>query len=386
MVSTFKVYPLLDIKPVRAKGSYVFDEDGNSYLDFYGGHAVISIGHCHPHYIDRIKSQLNQIGFYSNSIQNPMQDELAKKLAKLSGLENYQLWMCNSGAEAVDNALKMASFKRPKTNKVLTLPNCFHGRTSAAINVTDNEKIKANINSSIEVEHINLNDLDKTLATIAKNDVTAVIIETIQGVGGLDVISIESLQAIEKACKINGTILIMDEVQSGFGRSGYFFAYQYAGIEPDIITMAKGMGNGFPVGGILLNASVFKPFYGMLGSTFGGNHLACAASLAVLEVIEEEKLMESVKAKSEKLKAILSSFFGIKKIKGMGLMVGAEFDFPIKELRKSLAIEQKLMTGSAKDPNVLRLLPPLTITDEDLNAFYIKLTAGLNTFSSIQLS
>jgi len=384
MISLFDVYPLLDVTPQEAKGSYVTDINGKEYLDFYGGHAVISIGHSHPHYINRIQEQLNKIGFYSNSVKNPLQEELANKISQVSGVDNYGLWLCNSGTEAVDNALKMASFKRPGTNKVLTLPYCFHGRTSAAINVTDNEKIKSQINRSIEVAHINLSDLDQTIDEIAKNDTTAVILETIQGVGGLDVISAEALRAIDKACKANGTVLIMDEVQSGFGRSGYFFAYQYAGIEPDIITMAKGMGNGFPIGGILLNSSTFKPFYGMLGSTFGGNHLACAAALAVLDVIEEEKLIAQVPEKSKQLASIISSLDGVKKVKGMGLMIGAEFEFPIKALRTHLVTDHFLMTGSSKDPNVIRLLPSLTIDNNDIVSFENKIRKGLQSYQEIQ--
>jgi len=376
----FDVYSLYDIEPVRAEGAQVIDREGQRYLDFYGGHAVISVGHTHPHYVGRITDQLQKISFYSNSVQNPMQAELAEKLSELSGLDDYDLFLCSSGAEANENALKMASFQRPGTNTVLALEGSFHGRTSAAVNVTDNDSIQAGINRSIDVVRFAINDGERMAARIYRDDLSAVIIETIQGVGGLSVCPPETLKTVATACRATGTPLIMDEVQSGYGRSGKFFAFQHADIEPDLITMAKGMGNGFPIGGVLIRNATFEAKKGMLGTTYGGNHLACAAGLAVLEIMEQEQLVQGVAAKSDRLRSILETLPGLRRVKGMGLMIGAEFCYPVAELRKQLAHEQKLMTGSSKDPNVLRLLPPLNITDDEIDAFGEKIRAGVQSF------
>lgn len=328
----FDVYPLYDVTPVKAKGIEVWDDKGEKYLDFYGGHAVISIGHTHPHYVKRIKEQLDKMAFYSNSVQNPLQTALAEKLGTLSGCENYDLFMCNSGAEANENALKLASFHTGKS-KVIAFTNSFHGRTSAAVAATDNPSINAPINKQQEVTFLALNDFDAFEKAINSDDYCAVILEAIQGVGGLDEPSTEFFQFIAKKCKENNVVLIADEVQSGYGRSGKFFAFQHHGIEPDIISIAKGMGNGFPVGGILIHES-FKPSYGLLGTTFGGNHLACAASLAVLEVLEDENLITNAAELGSYFKEKAEEVPEIKNIKGKGLMIGLEFDFEVAALRK----------------------------------------------------
>lgn len=379
----FDVYPLYPITPVRGQGARIFDKKGREYLDFYGGHAVISIGHSHPHYVERIGTQLAKLGFYSNSVLHPLQVQLADLLGQVSGLPDYELFLCNSGAEANENALKLASFARPDSKKVIALKNGFHGRTSAAVNVTDNPKIQALFNQQLDVVIIDQQDEEALLREIRKGDACAVILEVIQGVGGLDRLSDELLQAIAGACAQNDTILIIDEVQSGYGRSGDFFAFQRSGIQPDIISMAKGMGNGFPIGGILINSKKIKASHGLLGTTFGGNHLACAAGLAVLEVIQQEEIMAAIPEKSEQLVAFLQSLPGVRRVKGRGLMLGAEFNFPVKEFRKQLILTQGLFTGSAKDPNVLRLLPPLTITEQDIADFKTKIKAGVDAYLSI---
>jgi acetylornithine aminotransferase len=366
-MSLFDVYPLFDITPVKGDDVYVYDENDVRYLDLYGGHAVISIGHSHPTYVKNVSEQLQQLGFYSNSIKNPLQSELAKKLQELSGCNFYSLFLCNSGAEANENALKLASFHTQK-KKIIAFTNGFHGRTSAAVAVTDNQKIIAPINAQQEVELIELGDLKSVEAALQKGDVCAIIIECIQGVGGLDESTTSFYQGLDKLSKQYDAILIADEVQSGFGRTGDFFAFQHHEIDPDIISIAKGMGNGFPVGGILIHPK-FKASYGLLGTTFGGNHLACAASLSVLEVMEEEQLMENVQKLSKHFFQEAQSIPGVKKIKGRGLMLGLEFDFPIKELRKKLIFEHHIFTGSAKNPNVLRILPPLTIRKKHINQF-----------------
>ena len=375
VMNLFDVYPLYDVTPVSAKGIVVTDEKGIDYLDFYGGHAVISIGHSHPHYVKRLTDQLNKIGFYSNSVKNPLQEELATKLGELSDCENYNLFLCNSGAEANENALKLASFHTGKS-RVIAFTNGFHGRTSAAVAATDNPKINAPINLQQKVTFLPFNDLQAFESEIEKGDVCAVIIETIQGVGGLDEPTTEFFQKIAALAKANEALLIADEVQCGFGRSGKFFAFQHHNIQPDIISVAKGMGNGFPVGGILIHEDI-KASYGLLGTTFGGNHLASVATLAVLEVLEDEKLIENAAHLEGYFRALAAEIPEIKKVKGRGLMLGLEFDFEIADLRKRLIHNQKLFTGGAKDKHVLRVLPALNITEAYLDTFFTALKAEL---------
>ena len=371
----FDVYPLYNVTPVSAKGIVVTDDQGQDYLDFYGGHAVISIGHTHPHYVKRLKDQLDNIGFYSNAVQNPLQVELAAKLGEASNCEDYNLFMCNSGAEANENALKMASFVTGKS-KIIAFNNGFHGRTSAAVATTDNPSINAEINLQHEVVFLDLNDSKGFEREISKN-VCAVIIESIQGVGGLDEPTTEFLQEVASLCKENDALLIADEVQSGFGRSGKFFAFQHHNIQPDIVSIAKGMGNGFPVGGILIHESI-KAKYGMLGTTFGGNHLACAATMAVLEVIEKENLISNAKELGEYFNEKAKEIPQVKRVKGKGLMLGLEFDFQVADLRKKLIHEHFLFTGGAKDKTVLRILPALNITKQDLDMFFTALKTALS--------
>ena len=374
-MSLFNVYPLFDITPVKAEDVFVYDENNTKYLDLYGGHAVISIGHSHPKYVKNISEQVAKLGFYSNSIQNPLQVDLATKLGKLSGCKDYELFLCNSGAEANENALKLASFHNGK-KKVVAFKNGFHGRTSAAVAATDNPKIIAPINAQQEVEILELGDLEALEKALAKNDVCAVIIECIQGVGGLDESTTEFYKGIDTLCKKYNTCFIADEVQSGFGRTGDFFAFQKHGITPDIISIAKGMGNGFPIGGILIHPSI-KASFGLLGTTFGGNHLACVASSTVLEVIEEENLMQNAKDISAYFIEKAKDISAIKNIKGRGLMLGLEFDFPIADLRKKLIFDHKIFTGSAKNPKLLRILPPLTIKKEHVDLFFEALKCEL---------
>jgi acetylornithine/N-succinyldiaminopimelate aminotransferase len=374
-MNLFDVYPLYTITPVSAKGIVVTDDQGQEYLDFYGGHAVISIGHSHPHYVKRIKDQLDKIGFYSNAVQNPLQVELATKLGELSDCENYNLFLCNSGAEANENALKMASFHTKKT-RVIAFKNGFHGRTSAAVAATDNEKINAPLNKQQKVTILPLNDINSFTAEITKGDVCAVIIEAIQGVGGLDEPSTLFFQEIARLCKQNGVILIADEVQAGFGRSGKFFGFQHHDIQPDIISIAKGMGNGFPVGGILIHEDI-KASYGLLGTTFGGNHLACVATMAVLEVLEKENLIENASELGVYFHVKAVEIPHVKRVKGKGLMLGLEFDFEVAELRKKLIYNQHIFTGGAKDKYVLRFLPALNITKKDMDIFFNALKAEL---------
>lgn len=361
------VYPLLDLEPVKAKGNYVFCADGKKYLDFYGGHAVISIGHSHPHYVNKITKQLNDIGFYSNSVQNPLQKQLAVKLGELSGYDDYQLFLCNSGAEAVENALKMASFHTGKS-KVISFKKAFHGRTTTALSVTDKEEYTAPINRSDEVTFLELNDSKGLEKKLSKGEVCAVIIEGIQGIGGIHIPDVNFLKTAEELCQKHNTVLICDEIQSGFGRTGKFFAHQYAGIEPDIITVAKGMGNGFPVAGTILSPD-FEAKHGRLGSTFGGNHLACAASTAVLEVLEDEQLISNAEKLGKKLMIELADLPDVQEVRGRGLMIGIEFPYAIKEMRQQLIEEEQILTGVSSNPNVLRLLPPLTITSKEADQF-----------------
>ncbi|WP_435136843.1 aspartate aminotransferase family protein [Formosa sp. A9] len=375
-MSLFPVYPLYDITPVRAKDVFVYDNKNVKYLDLYGGHAVISIGHTNTTYVERISNQLKQIAFYSNAIQNPLQEQLAEELTTFSGCNDYQLFLCNSGAEANENALKLASFHNGKS-KIVAFKNGFHGRTSAAVAATDNAKIVAPLNAQQAVDFFELGDLEGVENALKKEDVCAVIIECIQGVGGLDESTTEFYQGLERLCKQYNTCLIADEVQSGFGRTGDFFAFQKHNITPDIISMAKGMGNGFPIGGILIHPSI-KGTHGLLGTTFGGNHLACAASLAVLEVMKAQDLLNHTKEISEYFIKKTEELPRLKTIKGRGLMLGLEFDFPIAELRKNLIFEHHIFTGSAKNPNLLRILPPLTIQKEHLYMFFEALKKELN--------
>jgi acetylornithine aminotransferase len=374
-MSLFNVYPLFNITLVKAKDVYVYDENDNQYLDLYGGHAVISIGHSHPKYVKNISDQVAKMGFYSNSIKNPLQVELADKLATVSGCKDYELFLCNSGAEANENALKLASFHTNK-KKVIAFKNGFHGRTSAAVAATDNPKIIAPINAQQEVEILELGDLKSLEKALAKNDVCAVIIEFIQGVGGLDESTAEFYEGADKLCKKYNTCFIADEVQSGFGRTGNFFAFQKYKVTPDIIPIAKGMGNGFPVGGILIHPFI-KASFGLLGTTFGGNHLACAATLTVLNVIEEEKLMKNAKEMSAYFIEKSNEIPQLKKLKGRGLMLGLEFDFPVAEIRKNLIYNHRIFTGSAKNPNLLRILPPLTIQKKHIDIFFDALKSEL---------
>ena len=362
-MNLFQVYPLFDVEPVKAKGNYVYDAAGQKYLDFYGGHAVISIGHSHPHYVERVNAQLNDIGFYSNSVPISIQEELAKKLGKLSGYNNWNLFLCNSGAEANENALKVASAHNQR-KKIIAFKGGFHGRTSLAVSVTDNPNILFPVNEGADVLHFSFEDFEGVESALKNEDVSSVIIEGIQGVGGIVAPSVRFLNHLRKLCDETGTVLILDEVQSGFGRTGEFFAHQLFGIEPDIITMAKGMGNGFPVGGVLIHPK-FEASFGMLGTTFGGNHLACAASLAVLDVLEQEKLISNAKAMGQYLEAGLNQLPKVKEVRAFGLMVGVEFEEPVAEWRKELLYEHYIFTGSSTNKNVLRLLPQLSIGKEE---------------------
>ena len=375
-MSLFNVYPLYNVTPVSAKDVHIYDEKGIKYLDLYGGHAVISIGHSHPKYVSAITSQVEKIGFYSNAIQNPLQTKLADKIEDLSGCKDYQLFLCNSGAEANENALKLSSFHNKK-HKILAFKNSFHGRTSAAVAATDNSKVVSPLNAQQEVDFVELGDLDSVEIILKANKTCAVIIECIQGVGGLNESTTAFYQGLQKLCKQNNTVLIADEVQSGFGRTGDFFAFQKHHITPDIISIAKGMGNGFPVGGILIHPSI-KASYGLLGTTFGGNHLACAATLSVLEVIEEERLMQNaIESSIHFLKKALK-VTKLKTVKGRGLMLGLEFNFPIAELRRNLLFKHHIFTGNAKNPNLLRILPPLTIQKKHIDHFFDALQKELN--------
>lgn len=354
-MNLFDVYPLFDINIVKGKGCHVWDENGTEYLDLYGGHAVISIGHAHPHYVEMISNQVATLGFYSNSVINKLQEQVAERLGKVCGYDDYSLFLINSGAEANENALKLASFYNGRT-RVVSFNKAFHGRTSLAVEVTNNPKIIAPINDCGHVTYLPLNDIEAMKNELAKGDVCAVIIEGIQGVGGIQLPTDEFMQALREACTAHNTILVLDEIQSGYGRSGKFFAHQYNGIKADIITVAKGIGNGFPMAGVLISP-MFTPVYGQLGTTFGGNHLACSAALAVLDVIGQENLVENAAKVGEYLMTELKKFPQIKEVRGRGLMIGLEFEEPIKELRLKLLKEQHVFTG-VSGTNVLRLLPP----------------------------
>ncbi len=375
----FDVYPLYDINVVRGKGCKVWDENGQEYLDLYGGHAVISIGHCHPHYIEALTEQLGKLGFYSNSVINKLQVELAERLGKASGYDDYQLFLINSGAEANENALKLASFTNGRT-RVLSLEKAFHGRTSLAVEATNNPKIIAPINDNGHVTYLPINDIEAWKEEISKGNVCACIIECIQGVGGVNMVSADFAQALQKICKEYGTVLICDEIQCGYGRSGRFFAHQWLGIKPDIITCAKGIGNGFPMGAVLISPD-FKPVYGQLGTTFGGNHLACAAALAVLDVFENEGLVENAHLVGDYLMKELEQLRQrnrhIVEVRGRGLMVGIVLDIPHKDVRSKLIHEQHCFTGCA-GTNILRVLPPLCLSKGEVDEFIIKLENVLN--------
>ena len=375
----FDVFPLYDVEIVRGRGCNVWDADDNKYLDLYGGHAVISIGHCHPHYIECVSRQLNRLGFYSNSVQNHLQTEFAEQriVFKASGYEDYSLFLINSGAEANENALKLASFYNGRT-RVIASAGAFHGRTSLAVEATDNPKINAPINKNSHVTFLPLNDTEAFVSEIAKGDVCAVIVECIQGVGGIHLANKEFMQAVRKACDEHNTVLVCDEVQCGYGRSGKFFAHQYLDVKPDLITVAKGIACGFPMGGLLISPK-FKPVYGMLGTTFGGNHLACVAALAVLDVIENEKLVSNAAEVGEHIMERCREIEEIKDIRGRGLMIGLEFDKPVKELRKNLIFEQRVFTGGA-GTNILRLLPPLCLTTGQADDFVERLKNALVKF------
>lgn len=365
-MNIFDVYPLLDITPIKGEGCYVWDENGTQYLDLYGGHAVISVGHSHPHYIKRINDQLSQIGFYSNSVQIPQQKELAEKLGNACGYPDYQLFLVNSGAEANENALKLASFVTGR-KKMIAFKKGFHGRTSAAVAVTDNPKIVAPVNETSNAIILPFNDLALLEEQLKTNEIGGVIIEGIQGIGGIHVPDPEFLIGAEKLCKQYGALLILDEIQSGYGRSGKFFAHQYTPVKPDLITVAKGMGNGFPVGALLI-APEIKPWFGMLGTTFGGNYLACAASMAVLEIMETEKLAENAGEVGEYLINKLKNISGIKEVRGLGLMIGLEFDQQINDIRHVLLKKHHIFTG-VSGANTIRLLSPLTLTKEQADTF-----------------
>ncbi|MBQ8889373.1 MAG: aminotransferase class III-fold pyridoxal phosphate-dependent enzyme [Bacteroidaceae bacterium] len=365
-MNLYDVYPLFDINIVKGKGCHVWDDKGQEYLDLYGGHAVISIGHAHPHYVEMISNQVAQLGFYSNSVINKLQQEVANRLGEQSGYDDYQLFLINSGAEANENALKLASFYNGRT-RILSVEKAFHGRTSLAVEVTHNPKIIAPINANGHVTYLPINDLPAWEKELAKGDVCAVIIECIQGVGGIRLVTPEFMQGLRAACDKYNTVLICDEIQCGYGRSGKFFAHQHTGIRPDIITMAKGIGNGFPMGGVLISPK-FTPEYGQLGTTFGGNHLACSAAIAVLDVIKQDKLVENAAKVGAYLLDELKKFPQIKEVRGQGLMIGMEFEQPIKDIRRKLLFEQKVFTG-VSGTNVIRLLPPLCLSMEEAKEF-----------------
>ena len=385
MMKLFDVYPLFDVNIVRGQGCRVWDDKGQEYLDLYGGHAVISIGHSHPHYIQKVTEQLNKIGFYSNSVINKLQQELAERLGRISGYDDYQLFLINSGAEANENALKLASFTNGRT-RVLSAEKAFHGRTSLAVEVTNNPKIIAPINNNGHVTYLPLNDLNAWEEELQKGDVCAVILECIQGVGGIQLATPEFAQGLQRLCKQHNTVFICDEIQCGYGRSGKFFAHQWLGIKPDMITVAKGIANGFPMAGVLI-APEFEPVYGQLGTTFGGNHLACAAALAVLDVFEEEGLVENAREVGEYLMEGIRSIgrdniatYGthITDVRGRGLMIGIDLDVPHKDVRQPLIFQEHCFTGCAGQ-NILRLLPPLCLTKTEVDEFIEKLKKVLAT-------
>lgn len=379
-MNLFDVYPLYDVNIVRGKGCHVWDDNNQEYLDFYGGHAVISVGHCHPHYVEMMTAQLNRLGFYSNSVINRLQQQLAERLGVACGYDDYQLFLINSGAEANENALKLASFTNGR-KRVLSVQKAFHGRTSLAVEVTDNPKIIAPINDNGHVTYLPINDLEAWERELAKGDVCACILECIQGVGGCNMVEADFAQGLQKACKKYGTFLICDEIQCGYGRTGKFFAHQWLGIRPDLITVAKGIGNGFPMGGVLISPE-FKPVYGQLGTTFGGNHLACTAALAVLDIFEKEHVVEHVDEVGtyflSRLHELEKTEPHIVEVRGRGLMIGVVLDIPHKEVRSRLIHEEHCFTGCAST-NILRILPPLIITKADVDDFLERLLRVLHT-------
>lgn len=370
----FDVYPLFDITPVRGEGIYLYDDKGEQYMDLYGGHAVISIGHSHPHYVSLLGEQLRQIGFYSNSVKIPQQQELADKLGALSGYDDYSLFLCNSGAEANENALKLASFQNGR-KKVIAFEGSFHGRTSLAVAATHDTSIQAAVNENPNVIFLPWND-EEALRAAMSDEISAVIIEGIQGVGGVQVPSVSFLKLLRELCDQHGGSLILDEIQSGYGRSGHFFAHQYAGIQADIVTMAKGMGNGFPIGGVLIGPD-YKASHGLLGTTFGGNYLACAAAIAVLDVMKEESLIVNTAAVGTYLIDQIRALQGVKQVRGMGLMIGIELDGPCAPLRRKLLEEHHIFTGTSSNKNTLRVLPPLTLTKNQADIFLDALSSCL---------
>ncbi|MCB0507042.1 MAG: aminotransferase class III-fold pyridoxal phosphate-dependent enzyme [Bacteroidetes bacterium] len=373
----FDVYPVFDINLVKGNGCFVYDAKGTEYLDFYGGHAVISIGHTHPHYVKRIEEQLQALSFYSNSVKLDIQQELAQKLGQLSGYDNYNIFLVNSGAEAIENALKLASFHNNK-KKTIAFHGAFHGRTSGAVAITDNPKIKAKVNDDSHVIFVELNNEQALRDAFSNKEICAVIVESIQGVNGIYEPNADFFSLIQQLCYEHNAVFIADEIQSGFGRSGKFFAHQFANVQPDIITMAKGMGNGFPIGGILIHPK-FEAKYGLLGTTFGGSPLACAASLAVLEVMEQENLIENANKIGQYILEQLQTIPQIKAIRGKGLMLGIEFDFPIKDLRNRLLNEQHIFVGNSNNANTIRLLPSLTIGKNEVDSLIVALKQCLNS-------
>ena len=365
-MNLFDVYSLLDMEPVKAQGAYLWDKKGEEYLDFYGGHAVISIGHTHPHYVEKISEQLSKIGFYSNAVINSLQVELAEKLGALSGYDDYSLFLCNSGAEANENALKLASFTTGR-ERVLAIKAAFHGRTSLAVTVTDNPAIQAPVNKSDKISFVELNDVEALREELQKGEYAAVIIEPIQGVGGIQVASDEFLMAAREACDATGTMLIADEIQAGYGRSGKFFSHQWSGVKADIITLAKGIGNGFPIGAVMISPSI-PAKKGMLGTTFGGSHLACAAAIAVADVVKDENLVENARVMGEKIMEGIAGVSGVKDIRGRGLIIGIDLSVPQADFRKVLREKHHIMTGLTGQ-YTLRLLPPLMIGQKEVDRF-----------------
>ena len=366
----FDVYKLMDIELVRGQGCFLFDKRGNQYLDFYGGHAVISIGHSHPHYVNKITEQLKNLGFYSNSIINPLQEELAEKLGELSGYTSYHLFLCNSGAEANENALKLASFFNQR-KKVIVITNAFHGRTGGVVSFTNNPKIIAPYNQTENVAYVALNNME-SLVSQMNETVCAIILEGIQGIAGIYEMELGFLERARELCDKTGALLVLDEIQSGYGRSGEFFAHQLHRVGADLVTIAKGMGNGFPIGGVLIHPKI-EPTLGLLGTTFGGNHLACAAGIAVLDILKKEHLIENAARLGEILMTHIKQISSVKSVRGKGLMIGVEFDYPVVDLRNRLVSDHRIFTGNAANPNTLRLLPPLCITSQQVDYFLEKL-------------
>lgn len=365
-MNLFDVYSLLDMEPVKAQGAYLWDKEGQEYLDFYGGHAVISIGHTHPHYVEKISDQLSKIGFYSNAVINSLQVELAEKLGELSGYDDYNLFLCNSGAEANENALKLASFTTGR-ERVLAMKAAFHGRTSLAVTVTDNPAIQAPVNKSDKISFVELNDVEALREELRKGEYAAVIIEPIQGVGGIQVASDEFLKAAREECDATGTMLICDEIQAGYGRSGKFFSHQWSGVKADIITLAKGIANGFPVGAVMISPAI-PAKKGMLGTTFGGSHLACAAAIAVADVVKAENLVENARVMGEKIMQGIAGVSGVKDVRGRGLIIGIDLSVPQADFRKVLREKYHIMTGLT-GKYTLRLLPPLMIGQKEVDRF-----------------